>query len=166
METIAVYWEQRIKNYGFQSITGLSLLDLSFPVERMDRWGLALKELNRESDRFYFVLSQTTDRDVLRMLILVEGKTLDNILAEADRLTNGHPRPFIQTSTPVEAVHFQGPHFGDRYGVADAAFQALAEAAVPILAAGCAGSSVYLVLPDGRGREAIAALSQNFDAAG
>lgn len=165
METIAVYWEKKIKTYGFQISTELSLLDISLQGGQMDQLGCALEELKSDADRFYFVLSHLSERDVWRMLILVDRKTLDHILTQSEKSADCDPPPVIQTVTPVDVIHFQGPHFGDRYGVADVAFHTLADAAIPILAAGCAASSIYLVLPGGQGRKAAHALSETFDVA-
>ena len=70
--------------------------------------------------------------------------------------------PGMQVEAPVELIYFQGPHFGDRYGIADAALGALADAKVPLRAMACSGASVYIVVPEGFARQAGKALSQAF----
>ncbi len=55
-----------------------------------------------------------------------------------------------QIDQAVELVSFQGPHFGDRYGIADAALNALAVQGVPLLALACTGASVYLITARGK----------------
>jgi len=49
---------------------------------------------------------------------------------------------------PVELLSFQGPHFGDRSGIANATLNPLLDKNIPILAAGCTGASVYIVVPE------------------
>ena len=69
----------------------------------------------------------------------------------------------IQTTSPVELVYFHGPHFGDRYGIADTALGTLRRKGLPILAAGCTGASVYIVVPEQRSAEIKQILSDVFD---
>ena len=58
----------------------------------------------------------------------------------------------LQTIAPVELIYLHGPHFQDRYGIAEAALSPLQKADIPILAAGCSGTSVYIVVPENRRR--------------
>lgn len=60
----------------------------------------------------------------------------------------GHRDDFWVNLSPVELLYFHGPHFQDRFGVADAMFGELQKHQVKILAAGCTGTSIYLVLKD------------------
>ena len=55
----------------------------------------------------------------------------------------------LRVDNPVELVYFQGPHYGDRYGIACAALSALAKHGVTVLAVVCAGASVYMITPKG-----------------
>jgi aspartokinase len=64
---------------------------------------------------------------------------------------------------PVEVVYFYGPHFGDRYGIAEAALKVLTESGIRATASACSGSCVYLVLPEGQSEEAVRALSRTFE---
>ena len=57
------------------------------------------------------------------------------------------PGPTLQRYLfPVGIIFFHGPHFGDRYGIADATLAALSKAHVKVIASGCSSSSVYMVL--------------------
>ena len=65
---------------------------------------------------------------------------------------------------PAEMVFFQGPHFGDRYGILDAAVRGLAARRVKMTAAACSGACIYIVLPEGKSEgAAVAALSEVFE---
>lgn len=48
--------------------------------------------------------------------------------------------------TPVAGIFLHGPHFGDRYGVADTFLQALGRARVSLLALSCTVSSISAVI--------------------
>ncbi len=48
--------------------------------------------------------------------------------------------------SPVAGVFLHGPHFGDRYGVADTFLRALGRARVSLLALSCTVSSISGVL--------------------
>ncbi len=50
----------------------------------------------------------------------------------------------------VEMISFYGPHFQDRYGIADRVFSTLQGKGYPLLASGCTGTSVHLVVHCGQ----------------
>ncbi|MEW5721565.1 MAG: hypothetical protein AB1896_00545 [Thermodesulfobacteriota bacterium] len=149
VETIAVYWEDRIKTYGFELATGLALVQARWAAGREDR---------REAPgpTYGLVLAQSFDGATLELTLVMEAQAVSDLEKRPGRLE------LYEVTAPVDMVHFQGPHFGDRYGIAAAAFAALAEDGLPLLAAGCAGSSIYLVLSEGRGEKARKALDQSF----
>jgi len=49
---------------------------------------------------------------------------------------------------PVGILFFHGPHFGDMYGIADAAFSSLLKAGIKIISSGCSSASVFLVIAE------------------
>ncbi|RJQ64516.1 MAG: hypothetical protein C4530_01970 [Desulfobacteraceae bacterium] len=57
---------------------------------------------------------------------------------------------------------FQGPHFGDRYGIAQAVFQTLKDPSIPVLASEFSQSAVILALPGGAAEAAKERLSEVF----
>jgi hypothetical protein len=80
--------------------------------------------------------------------------------------SDGHsPRsaPPVRPEThAVELVYFQGPHFGDRYGIARAALNALNACGVAPVAMVCSGASVYLMTGPGGAFAAQEALRTSF----
>ncbi len=52
METKAAYWESRIKTYGFQRMTGLSLLRITVNSVDMESLGTAFCRLGEEGVGF------------------------------------------------------------------------------------------------------------------
>jgi hypothetical protein len=69
----------------------------------------------------------------------------------------------MERCLPVEMVFFQGPHFGDRYGIVDTTLAALAARGLRVTALVCSGSCIYVVLPEGGSQEALLALSEVFE---
>ncbi len=164
METIAIYWEPKIKTYGIAERTGLSMVSLDLPAEelisgegRLRRAGSAAGEL-----LLVFARPPAKGQGGLRLHLLFEGRPSWHLLEEFSGVTGGGKSSGLRVDADVELVYFQGPHFGDRYGIADAAFGALLLAEVPVLAAACTGASVYIVLPKGSARTARKALSEPF----
>jgi aspartokinase len=68
--------------------------------------------------------------------------------------------------TPVAGIFLHGPHFGDRYGVADTFLQALGRARVSLLALSCTVSSISAVLRQQEMRAAMQVLEETFEAPG
>ena len=162
MEVIAVYWEPKIKTYGFQVKPGLRLVTAMVPFDRVSQWGERLECGVDPKHNFILVLAQPATASALRMHLLFEppgAGQLADLIREMNQEAGGTP---FEIDTPAELVYFQGPHFGDRYGIANAAFQALANKDWQLLAAGFSGASVYIVVPWNRARAAVKCLSQSF----
>ncbi len=70
---------------------------------------------------------------------------------------------FAYHVSPAELVFFQGPHFGDRHGIADVAVAALGGKGVEMTAIVCSGACVYIVLPEGKSEEAVLILAETFE---
>ena len=161
METIAVYWEPLIKTYGFQRITDLALLEFSFPLFDMKNAGEMFLQDDFQSLRPKFIISHVMHHDIsfIVCLPLKEGKDFHASLKKASRAT---PCKYIH---PVSILFFHGPHFGDRYGIADATFSTLSKAGIEILASGCSSASVFLVLATHDIDNAEKALHETFEVA-
>ena len=163
METIAVYWEPKPKTYGFKEVFDLSLVTIEIKPEKMTRWGLWLMELADLNIGFHLILAKySTDRE-LRLYILLEKLWVGSLLSYFDNKINLDSEKDFYLNSPVELISFQGPHFADRYGIADSAFKALDNHGIPILIAACSGAAVYIVLPENKLHEARFFLNEAFE---
>jgi aspartokinase len=163
VETIAVYWEPKPKTYGFKEVFDLSLVTIEIKPEKMIQWGLWLMELADLNIGFHLILAKySTDRE-LRLYILLEKLWVDSLLSYFNKKINLDSEKDFYLRSPVELISFQGPHFADRYGIADSAFKALEDKKVPILIAVCSGAAVYIVLPENTLHEARFLLSEAFE---
>jgi hypothetical protein len=163
METIAIYREAIIKTYGLAEWTGLCLVTFDLPSDRMDHWGDHLMHFIAQSGgSLLLLMAQPESTGTLRILVLLEDTPETWPGPDQPALSEGDQRVFWQVFPDVELVSFQGPHYGDRYGIASAALRALAVHEIPLLGFICAGASVYLIIRPGQGHAARTALEEAF----
>jgi aspartokinase len=162
LETIAVYWENKAKTYGFQTERELSLFQISATPRELANLGSVLLNDTR-SPRFSWVLVQASLPRRLKICLLLSQAWAPSIQVLVGRFRKNNSDQDLQTVSPVELICFHGPHFGDRYGIADTALGTLRRKGLPILVAGCTGASVYIVVPENRSESAIEILSNAFD---
>ncbi len=164
METIAFYREEIIKTYGFVERTGLCLVTIDLPTHQAgDGWGRLLDLPFRLGVSPLLLISRPLSETSLRFHLLLEETRSGNDLSDDCRgFLEKIGSPAFRIEKEVELVFFQGPHFGDRYGIAYAALSALSSHQVPALAVACTGASIHLVLPKGKARSAQEALGTAF----
>ncbi len=148
METIAVYWEDRIKTYGFTEAAGLSLIQWQVPVAALSDLGLGMEDLGGGGIRMLLVLGQAAGDRGTAFGLLVERRWEERILRRLQDILGEGARESVRGRSPAGLIHFHGPHFGDRYGIADAALRAIEAHGISILGMGCSSSSIYLVLAE------------------
>ncbi|MFC1857210.1 hypothetical protein ACFL9U_04190 [Thermodesulfobacteriota bacterium] len=159
METIAVYWEPVIKTYGFQKKSDLSFIKIEIPENHLVDIGLRLREQKKIRIEYQFCELIPSESKTLALFLLLERRREKDF---EDAFQDLREKYVIESVSPVDLVFFQGPHFGDRYGIADAAFNALLTKGIYFLLAGCSGASIYLVFQEGMGAKAILALNDTF----
>lgn len=163
METFAVYWEAKPKTYGFKEVVDLSLLNIEIRPEKMSQWGLWLMELSDLDIGFHLILAKYSTHQKLRLYILLEKLWEDRVLSYLGEKIDLDSEKDFHLTYPVELISFQGPHFGDRYGIADTAFKALDGQGIPVLIAVFAGAAVYIVLPEKKLQDARPLLIEAFE---
>ena len=163
METFAVYWEPKPKTYGFKEVIDLSLMNIEIKPGKMSQWGLMLMELADLDIGFHLILAKYSTHQKFRLYILLEKPWADHVLSYIGRKIDLDSEKDFHLTYPVELISFQGPHFGDRYGIADTAFKALDGQGVPILITVCSGAVVYIVLPEKKLKEARPLLLEAFE---
>jgi len=62
----------------------------------------------------------------------------------------------------VAALFIHGPHFGDRYGIANTLVRALEKGGISLLALGCAVSSISVIIREEDLAAAVKALETTF----
>ena len=162
-ETIAVYWEPKVKTYGFQIETGLCLVEIGLGSQQWVAGGDRLRKLDVSGVSFLLVIIQPAEDGGGRVYLLVEDRHQAKLLQNAKGFLTEESEDLPVVISPVEMIHFQGPHFGDRFGIADAAFRALKSGDVQVLAAACTGASITIVMPEGKSAKARTILEEVFE---
>ena len=161
METIAVYWEQPIKTYGFQKVMDLVLVEFCYPLTEITSLGGILSQDALQKVKAEFIMVQEFGETISIILCLPEREYRD-VWVSLAQAPGSIP---CEYTYPVGIIYFHGPHFGDRYGIAEAAFSTLSEADIEIVASGCSASSVFLVLAQDDVTRAENVLSHTFEVA-
>lgn len=162
METIAVYWESKIRIYGITIQPGLTLLKLDYPYECGAFWSDQLNDLQAVAHRFYMVTTQLTEEKTLQLSVLVDQKVADECCLSLEKAVVRDGKSSFAAIDNVELIYLHGPHFQDRYGIADAAFSLLEKNNVSLLASGCTGTSIHLVVPAPMAQDVAQCLGETF----
>jgi hypothetical protein len=162
LETIAVYWEPIIRTYGFNLIEKLPLYRLSLPVDEIGSLGKAL-QLQGDDAAFRLVWATSDSPDQLHFFLLCSDRYKNELLPFM-----GHPKSSgcnlgQRGPTAQDIVFFQGPHFGDRSGIMNFTYEAIAHDQIPIRATACSVATIYLVVPAGWGRKTQDILTGAFE---
>jgi hypothetical protein len=158
-----MYWEQRIKTYGFQVVKELAMYRYRIPVNLLNHWERALECIENGHHRFHLICGQLNEPLDLSLLLLCgpdRGRSFSRLIEADIPVAEGCQ---CQVITPVELLFFQGPHFGDRFGIADFTYRALKDHANDLLAAVFSCASIYLVLPEGAADGALDQLNAAFN---
>ena len=158
------YNEQIITTYGFTSQTGLDLWNVSLQIENMGRFGAFLSELGEQGFKLPFLISNSgpDKKGIHFSFALAEDQR-----GRARQAFDKHlPGRICYCRGPVSLLLVHGPHFGDRYGIADAFVAALREGGIHLLALSCAVSSISAVIEGNDPDKAIGALHTRFQTRG
>jgi aspartokinase len=145
-EVVAAYQEQVIKIYQLVRLTDLDFWSFSIPSSTLlENLGAALMALSAREVKILFLvaLPGPEDRFVCSFCTVRERSQ------EVARLLEDHI-PVIPPHrlSPMAALFFHGPHFGDRYGVADTLVKALHRVNVPLVALSCTVSSISAIIKE------------------
>lgn len=158
-EIICSYQEDIIKVYDIVWKSGLDFWPMRVKASEMENFGLALCALEELHIKIPFVAVQQQNDGNYTVACCFEKernsavqKTLDEYLLECQTPYPG----------PTSTVYLHGPHFGDRFGIANALVESLQRGVVQPLAISCAVSSISLVVRDQDLARAIASLKKKF----
>ena len=161
VETIAKYWEPIIKIYGSNLDTGLQALSILFSVDQLLPVVSILSAANG-LDSFKMMGLSSPEKGSYRFLLLFTP-TGDGLLdATTQHKLSELPKVEVSEQSGLEVLYFHGPHFQDRYGVANAVVTALKKASVEFVCLNCSGTSIYLVTHENIGSQALKALEKVF----
>ena len=150
-ETRAYFQEKKIKTYGFDVEPELELTLIRCRLDQLDLAGQCIGALDT---KFYFSTAFGHERDI----------SLYWLTRDEDNKENPFTKDIDYIREKADLVSFHGPHFGDRFGIFNAAAACLEAAGLNLILAGCTGASISLILPAGQGSAALPALEKGFEA--
>ena len=159
-EIVCSYQEEIIKVYNITHQSDLDLLTIRLPLKCLGNFGAALLELNSLRLKMPFLVSKSSlDGESIHFAFCFAALYHDEVGQCLDRhLLNVE----LSHIGPVSVFFLHGPHFGDRYGIANALVKALREAGIPTLAMSCAVSSMSVVVYAEDENRTIEALNSSF----
>ncbi len=152
-ETVAQYVESRIKTYGIQVKTGLTLCTGYLGPAALGSWGRAMAG---SGFHFAYAAAAVAGQNGIKIDLVLDLGAQHMDVPETPALSR------LENRRNVEMISFYGPHFGDRYGIADNALGCLERSGIPVWMAGCVGATVTLIVPPDMGAKATEALSDIF----
>jgi aspartokinase len=161
LETIAVYWESTIKVYGISIKQGLVLVQISFPIENIEKIGRKLLSLDDSAIRFELITQDYIDPEHQRLNLVLDETNWNAARVQIEQWTSAG-KTTLDISPSMELVFLHGPHFQDRYGIVEAVFSSLIREQIDIILGDCAGTSVYLLFRKGHGLKAHDILNRTF----
>ncbi|WDP88389.1 MAG: hypothetical protein HUN04_00955 [Desulfobacter sp.] len=155
-ETRAYFRENKIKTYGLDLKQGLAISGRRCSIDRLGQAGEEISALNK---KFYFATAfgHAPEKSVTLYLVADQEQVHEET---GFKTGTGDDGSWLANA---DMVYFHGPHFGDRYGIFNAAAGCLDNAGIPFLLAGCTGASITLVFEAGLGEAAVTALKTGFD---
>ena len=163
METTAVYWEPKIKTYGFRIERDLSLVLFHFDAPKFTLWGRLIEQIGTLGTKFNLVFGQVPEYNILNVYLVVKAAYTVRLMDYIHQNTDSGDGEYSCLNSPIEMLSFQGPHYGDRYGIACALFETLDSNDIPVLASCCSVSCIYLLLREGMGDKAHDTLLEKFE---
>jgi aspartokinase len=158
VETVAVYWEPKIRIYGMDLQRDLSHLSLTCPVAALSSAGW--QKIGGNKEKFRLLLAQNDEHSNLNCDFLVEPCWRDSLFSDLQSvIVNDHSTHVVYDDN-VDMVAFHGPHFQDRFGIAERVLTVLHENGIPLISSGCTGTSVNITVAAGNGDSVVKCLNQ------
>ena len=153
METIAIYSESIISTYGFNLMERLIMGHVEVTFDQLKRWGALLQDIAHEP-AFRLVWAQSRRADGIKFYLLCDDSQWHRLEPFLMQCKEDRAGTWRRHAEAVDLLFFQGPHFGDRYGIMDYTHKALTDKQIPVLATVCSVATIYLIFPGGRGAAA------------
>lgn len=159
MDTVAVYFEKPVRTYGLKAQEGYTLVRLECDTDYLAELTNHLAGLQPPLTLLLFDVIWKQDLASLEVCLPSDEAPR---LEEAVRATGGQ----TQSSEEVGVVNLQGPHFGDRWGIAKEALAALQENGVEPKALLGVTHTLQLLLDPSTIERALAGLRHRFSSPG
>jgi hypothetical protein len=163
-EVVCSYQEEIIKIYNITRYIDLDLWHIALPHHHLGDFGKALLGLDDLQLRLPFLVSNCSpDKQEIYFSFCFAATHRDHV---SQALHQNLPGRDGFCLGPVSLFFLLGPHFGDRYGIANTLLRVLRDAGIPLLALSYTVSSFSLVIQGNDPDQTMAALYSNFQIPG
>jgi aspartokinase len=149
---IASYQEKVVRIYDIVQQSELDLWSLVADQRGLTKLGEAMMALGQWEIRMPFVIALPTPENRL-VFTFCFPREQDAHIRQTFSSYLGNTA--LTHHSQVAALYIHGPHFGDRYGIANTLVRALERGGVSLLALGCAVSSISVII---RGQDLLGAI--------
>lgn len=163
-EVVCSYQEEVIKIYNITHKTDLDLWSLTLPRHCVSDFGKTLAQLDELQIKMPFLVANSSPEKPEVCFSFCFSTSHRNQVKKVLYETLAGPNPFCLG--PVVLLFIVGPHFGDRYGIANALLKSLGNARIPLMALSYTVSSFSLVIQGNNPDQSIAALHSSFQIPG
>ena len=160
-EVVASYQEKKPKVYGLEIREGLEFIHIRLDNGSIGQIGIALRKLSQLGVNLTFISKNPCRLQGAEDLFICLPPSSDRPNAEV--IGRMAPQVVIDTAFPVATFSMNGPHFGDRYGIAGELLSAIKESGVDLLALNCSIASIIGVIPLDQIQPAIRAIQRCFE---
>ena len=160
-EVVASYQEKRPKVYNLAWQKGQNFFRIELKKDDMRAMGTVFAGFARNGLLLPFLTSSASStRESLDVYLCAPGAERNGCSA---LIHESLPEAMTTTIASVAVFCMNGPHFGDRYGIAGELLEALDHARIHVLALGCAVASISGVVPSDQIERATRAIQGCFE---
>ena len=160
-EVVASYQEKKPKVYGLDIREGLEFIHIRLDGDSIGQIGTALRDFSQQGVNLTFISKNPYRLQGAEDLFICLPPSSD--YSNAEMMGRMAPQTVIDTIFPVATFSMNGPHFGDRYGIASELLRATKESGIDLLALNCTIASIIGVIPLDQIQPAIRAIQRCFD---
>ena len=162
METIAIYWEKQVKVYGIIVKNGLTLVNLQQSREDTAPWHTLLSYFEMYPVKFELVTSFPDHSSDNSLSFILDSEQLLIFQTNLKAIQQQGRASFVLSYKKTDLIYLHGPHFQERFGILSKALEPLCAQQIQITLSGCAGNSMYIVVPEGLGKISSDILQRTF----
>ena len=162
METIATYWEKKIKIYGTSERAGLTLVRIDCHTVNFISWNYHIEELKSECSRFELVSAQPAGPDHMIISLLLDKDEAEKCIIRLQGTVEEKGHSAIEVISPVAMIYFHGPHFQERFGIAHSLTSVLTPHEIMPFFFGCSGTSVFIVVAEQDREATVLVIKETF----
>ena len=139
-EVVASYQEQRPKVYGLEVHEGQAFLRVKFREGHLSQLGTLFKEFARSGLNLTFIATCPGETEEEKLLAFCVPSSEDQPCTEI--ISGSTPGIDVESVAPVSVFSMNGPHFGDRFGIAKELLLAFKHENIDFLGLSCTIASI------------------------